>query len=134
MTETEITYKLIDMDLLNFCDAIQSEYWGKALSTDKLLRAFETSFCVSVKVDGKQVGFARAVSDTVTCSYIRDLVILKNYRGQGFGRRLMKGLLAHPDLNDVQSWFLGTKSAHAFYEGFGFQKSPDGIYMFLHCK
>jgi hypothetical protein len=46
----------------------------------------------------------------------------------------MKGLLAHPDLNDVQSWFLGTKSAHALYEGFGFQKSPDGIYMFLHCK
>ncbi|MEP2780999.1 MAG: GNAT family N-acetyltransferase [Pseudoruegeria sp.] len=132
MKKLKLTYQLKDMDTEAVSHAIQNEYWGKTLSANKLLAAYETSFCVGALLDGKQIGFARAVSDTVTCSYVRDLVVFKDFRGRGYGRRLMNGLIDHPELGDVRSWFLGTKDAHAFYEGSGFKKSPDGIYMFLH--
>lgn len=44
----------------------------------------------------------------------------------------MQGLLKHPDLKEVPSWYLGTLDAHRFYESLGFKKSPDGLYMHLH--
>lgn len=122
------------METEKVCHAIQSEYWGKTLSTEELQIAFESSFCVGAHLNGKQIGFARAVSDTITCAYIKDMIIFESYRRRGFGRQLMSGLLNHPDLKDVRSWFLGTKNAHAFYLDFGFKKSPDGIYMFFHRK
>lgn len=128
---TILTYDLGEMDTDAVCQVIQTSYWGKALSEEQIIKSFNFSSCVGLLHGGCQVGFARAVSDRATSAYLKDFFVVDAFQRRGFGRRLMQGLLNHPDLNEVPSWYLGTKDAHAFYETFGFKKSPEGIYMHL---
>lgn len=58
--------------------------------------AFEKSFAVSAAyLDGKLIGFMRALSDGVSDAYMLDLVVLKQYRGQGIARRILENLVEH---------------------------------------
>ncbi|WP_370645804.1 GNAT family N-acetyltransferase [Ruegeria sp. Ofav3-42] len=132
MLGINLTYDLTQIDVEKLCSSIQDEYWGKNLSKDQILTSFRYSSCVIALMEERQVGFARAVSDRVTCSHVKDFLVFSECRGQGVGRHLMNGLLDHPELKDVKSWYLGTKDAHDFYQPFGFKRSPDGIYMFMH--
>ena len=50
-------------------------------------------------------------------------------RGQGLGKWLVECVLAHPDLERVQLWVLGTADAHGLYERLGFAMAPEGRYM-----
>lgn len=134
MSNLSLTYDLSSIDASKLCSAIQAEYWGVGLSDSQILSSFEYSYCVSGSIEGNQICFARAVSDRSTCAHIKDFLVFRDYRGRGIGKRLMTGLLAHPQLSDVRSWYLGTRDAHAFYEAFGFKASPDGIHMYFHNK
>lgn len=130
--DTILTYDTGAMDIRAVCQVIQASYWGKSLSEDQIVKSLDFSSCAGLFCEGCQVGFARAVSDRVTSAYLKDFLVVDAFQRRGFGRRLMQGLFDHPDLNEVESWYLGTKDAHAFYEKFGFKSSPDGIYMYLH--
>ena len=41
----------------------------------------------------------------------------------------MQCVLAHPDLQDVQRFLLGTRDAHVFYERLGFKQDEHGRFM-----
>ncbi|WP_282153131.1 GNAT family N-acetyltransferase [Ruegeria atlantica] len=127
----DLIYDLTRVEAEKLSSSIQNEYWGKNLTKEQIRASFQFSSCVTAVRAGQQLGFARAVSDRVTCSHIKDFLVFPEYRGQGVGQRLMRGLLDHPDLQDVGAWYLGTKDAHDFYRPFGFKNSPDGIYMYL---
>ena len=128
----KLTYDLEKMDTDVVCQFILKSYWGKSLSRDQILKSFSLSSCVGLLLEGQQIGFARAISDGATSAYLKDFFVLEAFQRRGFGRLLMQGLLKHPDLKEVPSWYLGTLDAHRFYESLGFKKSPDGIYMHLH--
>jgi GNAT superfamily N-acetyltransferase len=68
---------------------------------------------------GRQVGFARIVTDRATFSWIADVVVDEAYRGRGLGTWLFSVVAAHPYCRDWLA-MLGTKDAHALYEKFGF--------------
>lgn len=127
-----LTYQLEEMDTDVVCQFILDSYWGKSLNRDQIIKSFNLSSCVGLLLNGQQVGFARAISDGATSAYLKDFIVLDAFQRRGFGRLLMQGLLKHPDLKEVPSWYLGTKDAHDFYESLGFKKSPDGIHMYLH--
>lgn len=129
---TTVTYDLGEMDIDAVSHFIAGTHWGKSLSRDQLSKAFRGSSCVGLLLAGQQVGFGRAISDGVTSAYLKDIIVFEAFQRQGFGRRLMQGLFAHPDLVAVQSWYLGTSDAHGFYKAMGFRMSPDGIYMYRH--
>ncbi|WP_180887752.1 GNAT family N-acetyltransferase [Ruegeria sp. THAF57] len=132
MKSIELIYGVEQINLEKLSSSIQNEYWGETLTKDQVLASFQHSSCVSAFLGGDQIGFARAVSDRVTCSHIKDFLVFAEHRGRGVGRLLLHGLLDHPELKAVKSWYLGTKDAHDFYRPFGFKDSPDGINMFLH--
>jgi ribosomal protein S18 acetylase RimI-like enzyme len=52
------------------------------------------SFCFMVvrSGDGKIIGMGRVISDGYSDAYIQDVVILKDFRGQGIGRELVRKL------------------------------------------
>jgi GNAT superfamily N-acetyltransferase len=129
-----LTYDLADMNVGAVHGFIQKSYWGKDISRTKFMKSCQFSICVGLLSAGHQIGFARAISDRVTSAYLKDFYVLDDFQRQGLGRRLLDGLMEHSDLNDVQSWYLGTKDAHAFYEACGYKKSPDGIYMYFHRR
>ena len=50
-----------------------------------------------------------------------DVFILKDYRGIGYGKQLMRAIMTHDKLQNLQRWGLGTNDAHGLYEQFGFK-------------
>jgi GNAT superfamily N-acetyltransferase len=108
-------------------------YWAKGISRELVARSIENSLCFGVYAGGKQVGFARVISDFATYAYLGDVFILDSFRGQGLGKWIMECIMRHPRLQGLRRWTLLTRDAHGLYSQFGFTslKTPER-YMELH--
>ena len=98
----------------------QESYWARGIPLDTLRRAIENSLCFAGFVDGRQVAFARVVSDFATFAYLGDVFVIAEARGHGHGRALMEAIDAHPKLQGLRRFQLVTSDAHGLYERFGF--------------
>ena len=96
-------------------------YWAKGVPREVVDRAIDNSLCFGLYGDGGQVGFARVVTDRAAIAYLADVFVLEGHRGRGLGSRLIEAVMAHPDLQGLRRFFLGTADAHALYERFGFR-------------
>lgn len=67
-----------------------------------------------------QVGGARIVTDYATFAYIADVFVLEDHRGKALGIWLMECVAAHPSLQGLRRWMLGTRDAHTLYQKTGF--------------
>lgn len=120
-----------DKERLQF-DVIQrfladDSYWAQNRTPEQTRRAIENSICFGVYSGDAQIGFARVVSDLSTFAYLGDVFILEEFRGKGLSKRLMKAILAHPELQGLRRWILATADAHGLYEQYGFSalKHPE---------
>lgn len=113
--------KRLDLAMIHDFLANQS-YWAKDIPFEVMKRSIENALCFGVYHQGRQVGFARVVTDYATTAYIGDVFIIGPYRGRGLGKRLVKAIVDHPRLDDLRLWFLGTKDAHDLYRKYGFKK------------
>jgi GNAT superfamily N-acetyltransferase len=123
--------KLIDLDVVH--DFLTKCYWAKGISRDVVARSIENSLCFGVYSEGRQVGFARVISDCATYAYIGDVFLLDSFRGRGLGKWLMECIMQHPRLQGLRRWSLVTQDAHGLYSKLGFEplKKPQN-YMELH--
>lgn len=117
--------KRIDLDVVH--GFLSQCYWAKAIPKGTVARSIKNSLCFGVYKAGRQIGFARVISDFATYAYIGDVFILESHRGRGLGKRLMKYIMEYPDLQDLRRWSLVTRDAHSLYSQFGFTalKSPE---------
>jgi GNAT superfamily N-acetyltransferase len=108
-------------------------YWAKGIPRDVVARSIENSLCFGVYASGKQIGFARVISDFATYAYIGDVFVLESFRGRGLGKWLMECIMRHPHLQGLRRWSLITRDAHGLYAQLGFEplKKPQN-YMELH--
>ena len=95
-------------------------YWARGIPREVVARSIENSLCFGVYRDGKQVGFARVISDSATYAYLGDVFVLESYRGRGLGKWLMECIMGHPWLQGLRRWGLATMDAHGLYTKFGF--------------
>ena len=112
---------------------LTSSYWAEGIPIDVVRRSIEGSLCFGIYEDGRQVGFARVISDYATFAYLADVFVLESHRGRGLSKKLMAAIVAHPQLQHLRRWLLATRDAHRLYEQFGFQPlaAPDR-FMELH--
>jgi len=96
-------------------------YWAQEVTREILDRSVENSLCFGVYLDGKQIGFARVVTDFATFAWLADVLIVEEKRGQGFSKKLVAAVLAHPRLHGLRRFMLGTRDAHGLYAQFGFK-------------
>lgn len=96
-------------------------YWAKGVPRDIVDRAIDNSICFGLYRGADQVGFARVVTDRAAFAYLADVFVLPEHRGRGLGKRLIEAVMAHPDLQGVRRFILGTADAHSLYERFGFR-------------
>ena len=121
----------LDLDVIH--GFLTECYWARGIPREVVNRSIENSMCFGVYSDGKQVGFARVISDYATYAYIGDVFVLEPYRGHGLGKWLMQCIMQHPRLQGLRRWSLVTADAHGLYAQFGFTllKTPEK-YMELH--
>ena len=112
---------------------LTDSYWARGIPREVVARAIENSLCFGVYGDGKQLGFARVISDYATYAYIADVFVLESYRGYGLGKWLMECIIRHSWLQGLRRWSLATMDAHGLYAKVGFTplKTPER-FMELH--
>jgi GNAT superfamily N-acetyltransferase len=98
--------------------------WAKGIPAEVLRRALANSTCFGVYKAGRQIGFARVVTDFATFAYLADVFIVEAERGHGYADRLVEAILAHPELQGLRRWLLGTRDAHGLYQKHGFAEPP----------
>jgi N-acetylglutamate synthase and related acetyltransferases len=109
----------LDVDMIHAFLSEQA-YWCQGISRATVERAIAGSLCFGGYLDGRQVAFARVVTDGATFGYLADVFVLPDFRGQGHARALVAAVLAHPALQGLRRLSLATRDAHALYAGFGF--------------
>jgi GNAT superfamily N-acetyltransferase len=113
--------EMLDLALIH--DFLSNEsYWAKGIPFEVVKRSVENALCFGIYHQGKQVGFARVVTDYATTAYVGDVFILEPHRGRGLGKQLIKTIIDHPGLANLRLWLLGTRDAHGLYEKYGFKK------------
>ncbi len=105
----------------------EESYWAKERTKEQTVTAIENSLPFGVYFGGRQIGFARVVTDYATFAYLGDVYILEEFRGRGLSKWLMEVIISHQDLQGFRRWILATKDAHTLYEKFDFTalKFPD---------
>ena len=104
-------------------------YWAAGVSAAALRESMEHSLSFGAYRDGKQIGYARVVSDRARFAYLCDVFIDGAERGRGLGVALVRFAMNHPATRDCRRWLLGTRDAHGLYEKLGFSKDARGRFM-----
>ena len=105
-------------------------YWGRYRSRAD----FEAQLAAAWRVvgvyeaaGGRQVGFARAISDGVDFAYLADVFILPAAQGKGLGKELVATMIDRGPGAGFR-WTLHTADAHGLYRKYGFAE-PTARYL-----
>ena len=110
------------LDLRAIHSFLMKSYWAEGIPFETVKKSIEHSLNFGVYKAGKQVGFARVITDYATYAYIGDVYILEDFRGQGLSKWLLQVIAEHPELQGLRRWALLTSDAHELYRKTGFQE------------
>jgi N-acetylglutamate synthase-like GNAT family acetyltransferase len=107
--------------------------WSDHIPFERVQLSIDNSLNFGLFHQGKQIGFARIISDYSTIAYLGDVYVLDDYRGQGLSKKLMDVIMEHPNLQGLRRWILLTSTAEWLYEKYGFTQLPKPkLYMELY--
>ncbi|MFI5130523.1 MAG: GNAT family N-acetyltransferase [Chitinophagales bacterium] len=122
---------LMDIDFIH--RFLATSYWAEGITKEIISKCVRGSLCFGVFENqknvmpdrpqgpvGRQVGFARMVTDEATFAYLADVFIADDHRGKGLSKWLMEVILAHDGLQGLRRILLATRDAHGLYAQFGF--------------
>ena len=111
----------LDVDMIyNYLS--KESYWAQGIPRATVEKSVANSLCFGLYKNDKQIGFARLVTDKATFAYLADVFVLDEHRGQGLSKWLMQTIHAHPELQTLRRWMLGTRDAYGLYEQFGWAR------------
>jgi len=110
----------LSLDLQYIHEFISQSYWAAGIPIETLQKSIDGSMCFGLYDAGKQIGFARVITDKATFGYLADVFVDERYRGKGLAIWMMSVIMSHPDLQGFRNWMLGTRDAHGLYRKFGF--------------
>ena len=88
----------------------------------------EHSICYGAidRESGKQISFARVVTDFGTTYYLCDVIVSPLWQHKGVGRAIIETIQSDPRFLDLRG-ILVSRDAQGFYARFGFEKSDRGM-------
>lgn len=101
---------------------LHDSYWAAARARDVIERSIANSLCFGAYANGRQIAFARVITDKAVFAYLADVFVVPEFRAQGVGKALMRAILGHQDLQGLAVFLLRTRDAHGLYEPFGFER------------
>ena len=108
---------------------LSRSYWAEGIPLETVEASIRGSLAFALlDPEGRQIGFARAITDAATFAYLADVYVLEEFRGRGLGTFLMECVKSHPSLEGLRRWALVTRDAHSLYRRFGFSElaRPEG--------
>lgn len=107
----------------------ENSTWAVGIPRDVVEKSIETSLCFGGYLDGRQIAYARVVTDYATTAHLVDVFVLPEYRGNGYAKQMMRVVMEHPSLQGLRRFTLNTSDAHSLYERFGFTapKKPEAL-------
>jgi GNAT superfamily N-acetyltransferase len=121
----EISTDRTRLDIALVHRVLGTSYWAEGRRRTVVERSIANSLCFGVYHAGRQVAFARVVSDHAVFAYLMDVFVVPEFRGRGISKALMRAVLDHPDLQNLRLFLLATRDAHGLYERFGFRPLAD---------
>lgn len=111
---------LVDVDVVHRFLSEES-YWAVGRARDVVERSIEHSpLVVGAYREGRQVGFARMVTDLTTFAWLCDVFVLDEARGSGVGVAMVRTVVEHPAVVGIKRQFLATADAHGLYARYGY--------------
>jgi GNAT superfamily N-acetyltransferase len=103
--------------------------WAVGISRTVVERSIENSLCFGGYLDGRQIAFARVITDYATEAQLVDVFVVPEYRGRGYAKQLIRIVLEHPSLQRLRRFTLNTGDAHSLFARFGFAppQRPDSV-------
>jgi GNAT superfamily N-acetyltransferase len=107
----------------------ENSTWAVGISLTVVERSIENSLCFGGYLDGRQIAFARVITDYATTAHLADVFVIPEYRGRGYAKQLIRMVMDHPSLQRLRRFTLNTSDAHSLYARFGFAPSqrPDTL-------
>ena len=104
-------------------------YWCKGIPFEIFKPTFDNSFCIGAIIDGKQIAYARFVTDYATFAYLADVYVTEEHRGKGISKKMMQLLFDLDWVKGLRRIMLATRDAQELYKQFGFTacKYPERI-------
>ncbi len=99
----------------------EESYWAKNIPLTVVQDSIKGSLCFGIYTDGRQLGYARVITDLASFGYLADVFILKEYRGKGLSKELMTFIMDYAPFKKLRRFMLATKDARGLYEQFGFK-------------
>lgn len=109
----------LDLELIHRYLAEEST-WAMGIPFALVEKSIQHSLCFGGYENGKQIAFARVVSDFATYAYLMDVFVLKEHRGQGHSLQMLDTIMAHPELQGLRRFMLATSTARDLYLRYGF--------------
>lgn len=105
----------------------KDSYWAKGITPALVEKSIENSLSIGIYSGGKQIGFARVITDLATFGYLADVFVTPAFRGKGVSKQLMTFIFDIEEIRILRRFLLATSDAHTLYSQYGFKplKSPD---------
>ena len=100
-------------------------YWATTRTREENDRVIDACLTFGAYRHGRQLAYARVLTDTVAFAYLGDVFVLPEARGEGIGKALLEAILEHPHVKDVRRTALVTDDAHGLYAQYGFAPFDD---------
>ncbi len=108
----------LQLDVIEDFLARQS-YWAQNRPLAMIKTSIQHSVCMGIYLYGRQVAFARLVTDQSTFAWLGDVFVDKNQRGQGLGKWIVEATCRFADERKIRRVLLRTDDAHSLYQTYG---------------
>lgn len=134
MNNFTISTDIADMDVALIHRELTNSYWAKGISLKIVETSMRGSLCVAGLLDGRQIAFARVITDRATFAYLADVFVIAVARRKGYGKQVMDFIMQHPDVQGLRRFMLATRDAHDVYKPYGFEPlaTPDSFMEINH--
>ncbi len=102
-------------------------YWANERDEKTVARSLRHSLPFGVyDPEGRQVGFARLITDYATHFYLADVIVDPEARGKGLGLALVRYAASDARVKTCRGMLM-TQTAHGLYEKIGFTRSGESL-------
>jgi GNAT superfamily N-acetyltransferase len=101
-------------------------YWAQGRARADMDQAIDHSLPYGLyDADGRQLAFARLVTDRTYFAWLSDVYVDRSARGKGVGKLLVRHIVEEAEKMGVKRLLLATDDAQGLYAQFGFKDIDD---------